>query len=147
MNRALETAVGAFVLLIAGVFLYVGLQSRPTTGQSHYTVFADFADATGVRAGTSVQTAGVPIGQVTGVSLTDLGLARVTFQINQDVSIPEDSQVAVRASGLIGAPVLDIRLDPTGSPALADGDQLYDTDPADDLFELLYALAGSGGGE
>ena len=147
MSRPLETLVGALVLTIAGVFLFVGLQSRTSGGPAHYRVFADFADATGVRQGTSVQTAGVPIGQVTGISLTDLGLARVTFEIRQGVTIPEESQVAVRANGLIGAPVLDIRLDPTGSPALSDGDQLYDTDPADDLFELLYALAGSGGGE
>jgi len=147
MNRSLETAVGALVLLIAGLFLYVGLAARPAHGEGSYTLFADFIDATGVRAGTAVQTAGVPIGQVVDVRLTETGFARVTFTIAEGVSIPEESQVAVRANGLIGAPVLDIRLDPAGSPALADGGQIYDTDPADDLFELLYALAGSGGGE
>lgn len=142
-SRVLETLVGAAVLAIAAAALGYAL-TRPQAGGAGYDVFADFADASGVRPGTRVEIAGVRVGQVAEVTLTDAYFARARLRIDAGVAIPEDSELAWRQSDLIGAPSLSILVfDLDGTP-LQDGDFFSTVDPADNFFELLSSLARQG---
>ena len=144
MKRPFETAVGALVLLLAGLFLFYGLVSRPGSGGSGYTLYADFSDASGLRIGTVVESAGVPIGRITSLTLGQDYFARVAVEIDAGITLPEGSQLAWRQASLIGAPTLAVLIEDPFSDPLEDGDVFSSVDPADNLFELLYALAGAG---
>ena len=140
-SRLLEVITGGLVLALAIFVLVYGLQNRPSNGASGYELRAEFQDASGIRAGTTVEIAGVPVGRVTSVSLRDDFYAEVRMRIDGKVSIPEESELAWRQADLIGSPSLTvIVLDPESDP-LQPGDAFSNVDPADNFFELLSSLA------
>lgn len=141
-SRLIEILTGALVLGLAGFILVFALGNRASTGASGYELRADFEDASGIRAGTTVEIAGVPIGRVTSVSLREDFYADVRMRIDADVRIPEESELAWRQSDLIGSPSLTVIVLDAGSEPLAPGDAFSSVDPADNFFELLSSLAG-----
>ncbi len=146
MSRGLEVALGAGVLLLAGLIALYGIGARAGAGGGSYTLFAEFDDASGIRPGTLVEIAGVPVGRVVEVTLNEVYFARVRLAIDEGIVVPEDSELAWRQSDLIGAPRLSILVfDAFGEP-MVDGDQFSAVDPADNFFELLSNLAGQSDG-
>lgn len=145
--RLTETLIGLLVLIFAGLALTYALTRSGSVsgGEGGYTLYADFQDASGLRLGTEVEIAGVRVGEITSIELTDFYYARVAIGLGADVVIPEDAELAWRQSDLLGAPRLSILVfDETGAP-LQDGDFFGSVDPADNFFEVLSNLAASGG--
>ncbi len=140
-QRLIETAVGLLVLVLAAVALIWGVGQRGTPGHGSYDLYADFSDASGIAPGTLVEIAGVPVGQVVAVDLTDTYDARVQLRINAGVQIPAEAELAWRQSDLIGAPRLAVLIFDLGNDVLEPGDFFAATDPADNFFEVLSDLA------
>jgi len=141
--RLVEISVGLAVLVIAGLALAWGIAQRPANSGG-YDLYADFTDASGILPGTLVEIAGVPVGQVTAVTLTPGYDARVALRIDEGVQIPEESELAWRQSDLIGAPRLSILIFDLGGEVLRPGDFFATTDPADNFFDVLSDLAAGG---
>lgn len=98
---------------------------------------AEFVDATGLIANDAVKVAGVTVGKVTNVEVTDGRLALVTFEVDNTVEVTEDSLLAVRWRDLFGLRFL--YLDPGVAPAVDAGFTFPDrqtTSPVD-LARLL----------
>jgi phospholipid/cholesterol/gamma-HCH transport system substrate-binding protein len=91
--------VGAFVVLfvalglVAANVLRSGLFAPKTEAY-----FAEFDDAGGVTVGSPVMLAGVQVGQVEAVRLTDSGRARVQLAVESAASLPKDAVATVPAS-------------------------------------------------
>ena len=66
-----------------------------------YAVTADFADALNVVPRTAVFANDVPVGQVTDVERVGWH-ARVTFVVRKDIELPENVQIDVRQTSLLG---------------------------------------------
>lgn len=140
-SRALrEGSVGLLILvglgLMGGLILWLrGLD----LGKRSYRFVIDFADASGMQAGSPVRFRGVPVGQIREVQV-GTGTAQVEVEISSaTLLIPRNSIIQSNQAGLIGETTVDIvpnqNLPPNlstnplaencpGSPIVCDGDRL-----------------------
>jgi phospholipid/cholesterol/gamma-HCH transport system substrate-binding protein len=117
MNRSsIEIAVGIFVLLgiLCVGYLTIRLGKMKWLGDDSYAVYAHFQSVSGLNAGASVEMAGVQIGQVGAISLSnEEKVAIVKIKIKKEVVLSDDVIASVKTSGLIGDKY--IMLSPGGS--------------------------------
>ena len=110
---------------------------------------AEFDSAEGLRKGSPVRVSGVTVGSVTDVSLDPKRYAAVvTFAINDDIRLPEDSEAVVASDGLVGG-TKSVGITPGGaSKILRKGDVIVRTRGPSNLETLLqkYIFDGGKGG-
>ena len=69
-----------------------------------------------------------------------------SFTVLDDVEVPEDSTVAISSEGLLGGNFVELL--PGGSlEALAEGDEVYNTQSSVSLVTLLLRYVGGNGGD
>jgi phospholipid/cholesterol/gamma-HCH transport system substrate-binding protein len=138
MRRSgVEVAVGVFVLvgILALSWLSIKLGRVDLLGARGYTVIAEFPSVGGLKAGSTVEIAGVEVGRVADITLSDYQ-ARVRMTINEGVKLQEDSIASIKTKGLIGEKY--IRINPGGSDQLIKpGGRLTEVEPPVDFEELL----------
>ena len=138
MRRStLDVAVGIFVLvgMLALGWLSIKLGRVELFSSAGYTITADFPTVGGLKTGSSVEIAGVEIGRVDGITLSDYQ-ARVIMSIKSSVKLQEDSIASIKTRGLIGEKY--IRINPGGSEKIikANG-RITEVEPPVDIEELL----------
>jgi len=144
-----EWSVGAFIVMgfacaVALAFASTSLQER-LTGDS-YSVQARFSNTGELKVRAPVKTAGVKIGEVTGIVLDPRTYEAVaTLRIARSAGeLPADSSAAIFTSGLLGERYVGIS--PGGDPvALQEGDEILLTQSAVVLEELIGKFMFSGG--
>ena len=138
MERSkVNIAVGVFVVLgvLALAYLSIRLGKVSFLGGSGYVVTADFPSVGGLKAGSTVEIAGVEIGRVDGIGL-DNYQARVKLRINKGVKLQEDSIASIKTKGLIGEKY--VRISPGGSDKLIPpGGKIREVEAPVDFEELL----------
>ncbi len=139
MKRSfLEITTGLFVIvgIFALVYISVKYARMEFFTTSGYTIYAEFENVGGLRNGAVVEIAGVEVGRVRRITLTEDNLARVEMHIYDWVKIPEDTIAAIKTKGLIGDKYIE--LSPGGSDTyLADGGEIMDTQSAVDIEGLI----------
>lgn len=138
----LEFAVGFFLMIgiLALGYISIKLGKLEVMGQSGYVVTAAFSKAGGVKAGASVEIAGVEVGKVKSIRLDDRYQAAVELVINPDVRLQEDVIASVQTKGLIGEKY--IQISPGGSEQLlVNGGKIRETESAFDLEEIISKYA------
>src|SRR5258708_8353343 len=95
--------VGLFVLVgIACLgYLAIKLGKLEVFGASGYTVVADFPSVAGLKAGDPVEIAGVKVGRVDALGLSEDERARLTLRLNEGGKLQEDVIASVPARALI----------------------------------------------
>lgn len=137
-SDAVETILGAIVLVIAGGFLYFALTQTDTgTPSGAYKVLAKFNRVDGITSGADVRLAGIKIGTVVDQQLDpQTYYARLDLAIRREIEIPVDSSVKIASDGLLGGSY--VLIEPGGSSSmLVEGDELEYTQGAVDLFGLI----------
>ena len=136
-----ELAVGVFLLIgiFSLVYISVKLGKLEVLGGEGYTLFAEFENAGGIKAGASVEIAGVQIGKVKGIRL-DNYQALVGFTINRNVKIQEDAIASVKTKGLIGEKYVEITPG-ASNKILQDGGKIRETESAIDIQDLIAKYA------
>lgn len=135
----LELVVGIFLLI--GIFslayISVKLGRLEVLGRQGYTVDAGFDNDGGIKAGASVEIAGVPIGRVTGVKLDPESYqAIVAMQINKGIKLQDDAIASIKTKGLIGEKFIQIT--PGASEKIIpNGGKIRDTESAIDIESLI----------
>jgi phospholipid/cholesterol/gamma-HCH transport system substrate-binding protein len=136
---SVEVAVGLFVLIgIACIgYLTIRLGKMEIIGDNYYTVSARFQSIAGLKAGSEVELAGVPVGQVEGFSLDqERWMAVVRMKIMKSVVLTEDVIASIKTAGLIGDKY--IKLSPGVSDVpLKPGGMIIETESALDIEELI----------
>jgi phospholipid/cholesterol/gamma-HCH transport system substrate-binding protein len=162
LRQVLPRPIAAVVLLVVTVLLasgckFDGAYDLPLPGNKvasgdGYEVTADFADALNVVPRTAVFANDVPVGQVTDVSRVGWH-ARVKFLVRKDIKLPENVQVDVRQTSLLGEKYIALVEPAPGtasSKRLSAGDfiPLSRTSRNPEVEEVLGALSMllSGGG-
>ncbi len=145
-NSLVETLIGAVVIAVAAVFLVYAYSNAGMTRAGGYPLSAVFSRADGITTGTDVRIAGIKVGTVTGLTLDQkLYQAKVSFDVADNVKLPDDLQIKVASEGLLGGNYLAI--EPGGSDNyLKPGDQIEYTQGTIDLMSLvskaLFSTAG-----
>ena len=138
MERAkVNLAVGCFVLLgvLALGYLSIKLGRVSWLGGGGYDVTADFPSVGGLKAGSTVEIAGVEVGRVESIRLADYQ-ARVVLRLESGVTLQEDSIASIKTKGLIGEKY--IRISPGGSDTLIKpSGRIREVEAPVDLEELL----------
>ena len=138
MRRStLDMAVGVFVLvgILALGWLSIKLGRVELFSGGGYTITADFPTVGGLKTGSTVEIAGVEIGRVNGITLSDYQ-ARVIMSIKTDVKLQEDSIASIKTRGLIGEKY--IRINPGGSEKIIKPNgRITEVEPPVDIEELL----------
>jgi len=143
--RKIEMIVGVFVLVGVMSIAWLAMELGGVGGlnSNGYKVTAIFDDAGGVRKGSDVMLAGVPIGQVISVTLKDNEEAKMVFNIKNGVLIASDATLSIRTKGLIGEKFVRVN---QGSEEdyLAEGDEFEDTESAINIEDLISKYIFSG---
>lgn len=95
----------AFVTVTGMLTVVIGMQiARVDTGGG-WRVTATFDDASGLMKGDEVKIAGAPVGRVDEVKVVD-GKARVGLTVRDSVSVPADTEAAIRWRDAMGRRVV-----------------------------------------
>src|SRR5688572_32333689 len=98
-----KLVVFAVVTMMAAYVLVTTITNAGYGEQLSYR--AEFSDVAGLVEGDEVRIAGVRVGQVTGIGLTDAAeepVAEVAFQVDADVPLPTGVLATIRYRNLVG---------------------------------------------
>jgi phospholipid/cholesterol/gamma-HCH transport system substrate-binding protein len=132
-----NVAVGLFLVLgiLALGYLSIRLGKVSLLGSAGYLVSADFPSVGGLKAGSGVEIAGVQIGRVESIGLTDYQ-ARVTLRLDGHIKLQDDSIASIKTKGLIGEKY--IRISPGGSDKIIPPNgRIREVEAPVDLEELI----------
>jgi phospholipid/cholesterol/gamma-HCH transport system substrate-binding protein len=135
MKHGRELRVGIFVMaaVIIGGLIAFTLGSETNVFASKITYYVIFDDASGLRPGSPVHVAGVPVGSVQSVEFTEVGMIRVRFEVLSDTSRlirgvpggphpddvpagePRGSAASIQSKGMLGDMLLSVSV---GDPSL-----------------------------
>jgi phospholipid/cholesterol/gamma-HCH transport system substrate-binding protein len=147
MHRsAIETVIGALVLIVAAMFLYFTYNS----GYQHvdgYLVTAKFNRIDGLALGSEVRLSGIKIGRVVTEKLDpETYLAIVQLSIERDIKLPIDTTAKITSDSLLGSNY--IAIEPGGDDKLIpDGGQIVATQDPINIGDLIgrYIFGSTGG--
>lgn len=136
-HNVIETAVGALVLVAAGIFIAFAMKTADVDTSSGYPVKASFVNANGLLVGSDVRIGGVKVGSVSNIALDPVSYqASVTMTIQDDVPLPEDTSATIRSESLMGGKFM--ALEPGGADDLLKaGGVISHTQSTPDLEQML----------
>jgi phospholipid/cholesterol/gamma-HCH transport system substrate-binding protein len=160
-----ELKVGAVVLIAVAVLGAFIMRMGDTanlfgTSTEVYEVQVLFDTIAGLGRDAPVRLAGVPVGRVAEIDLTEDGQALVLLRIDNGIILRQDATASVASLGLLGEKYLEITAGTPGGPVVADGgsiqpgaavsiDQMVAVmnDIAGDAQEMTNALSNVFGSE
>ena len=133
----LEVIVGVFVLIgiVCLGYLSIKLGKLELIGGDVYEVDALFNSATGLKAGATVEVAGVEVGRVKAIGLKE-DRAMVRLSVHSGTKLYSDTIASIKTRGIIGEKYLSLSPGGGGDP-LKPGDTIRDTESGLDLEELV----------
>ena len=144
-RNTIETVMGAVVLIVAGVFLWMAYAVTNIQSSDGTMITAEFGGIGGLNVGDDVRISGIKIGKVTDTNLNAQTFgATVTLSIDPSISLPADSAARIAASSLLGGNHVEI-LPGFEEDMIPSGGMIYDTRDPVNLTDLLGKAVFSGG--
>jgi phospholipid/cholesterol/gamma-HCH transport system substrate-binding protein len=145
-NNAIETIMGAVVLVVAAGFLYFAYNSSSIQSVDGYSISAGFTNVAGIGVGSDVRVGGVKVGVIEALNLDNESFqAVVQMRIDENVSMPSDSTAAIQSDGLLGSKF--VSLEPGASEEnMKEGDRISFTQSSVSLEEMIGKFVFSAGG-
>lgn len=106
VSSGVRVAILFLLVTIGGYLVWKNLGQDPA-GSNNYTLYTHFRDASGLPKGSKVVVAGLPKGEVTGLSVEGRR-ARVTFKIDSSIKVWSSATVIKKATSLLGDNYLEI---------------------------------------
>jgi phospholipid/cholesterol/gamma-HCH transport system substrate-binding protein len=134
---AIKLGIFCVVSVIVTGMLAMIMGRLGAEGKTEY--HALFTTASELDDGDDVRVAGVSVGEVSGVEVTDAGKALVSFRVDSDLPLTRRSEAEVRYLNLVGARYLALERGPADADRLPAGGTLAEsqTTPAINLTELF----------
>ena len=145
-KNAIETVMGAVVLMVAGVFVYFAYSMAGVEAVQGYQVTALFYKIGGLKEGSDVRVNGIKVGNVVKLGLdSETYDAVVTVSISGDLRLPVDTVASIASAGLMGGKY--VRIEPgTEKKFLADGGRFTKTKDfrslEDQVGEIIFLATG-----
>lgn len=145
-NNAIETVMGAVVLVVAGGFLYFAYNNSNVKHIDGYTVHADFTNIAGINVGSDVRIGGIKVGVVESLKLDPQTYsAMADLRVQDSIRLPKDSSAAIQSTGLIGDKF--VAIEPGGDEEyMKQGDRIDFTQSSVSIEEMIGKFVFSGGG-
>ncbi len=145
MKNSLETKLGLFVVLA----MFAGWVIIETLGSgdffSHgYHVSAQFESAQDLKIGDRVKMAGVEIGRVENISLTD-SKVNVTMKLKADAVVKTDSKAIIKFTGLMGQNFVAISFGSATGQKVTEG-TILESGEQPDLSAIMTKLDNAAAG-
>lgn len=151
-----DLLVGAFVLagLAALAWLSLSVGGLSFRAGDGLVLYANFTQIAGLAPRAPVVIAGVKVGAVEDITLSENFAARVRMVVEPDLKLPVDTSASIVTAGLLGDRYVELQ--PGGDPqVLQSGEEIGFTEPAMQLERLLgkfihqtdVGRGGGGGGE
>jgi phospholipid/cholesterol/gamma-HCH transport system substrate-binding protein len=152
MNRnAVETVMGAVVLVVAALFLFFAYTTSQVRAVSGYDVTARFDRVEGLRDGGDVRISGIKVGTIISQTLDEKSyLAVVKMSIDPSVKLPTDTVATIASNGLLGDKYLSL-VPGADDDFIKPGGTIAHTQPPISLESMIgqfiYGQTGGGGGQ
>ena len=102
-GNMIETVMGAVVLVVAALFLFLAYSTSQVRAVQGYEVTAQFDSVSGIHDGSDVRIAGVKVGSVVAERLDPKTyLADVRMSIDPAYKLPDDTVAEILSAGLLG---------------------------------------------
>jgi len=102
-RNAIETVMGAAVLLVAAVFVYFAYNTAQIKAVTGYEVSARFFKIGGLGKGSDVRISGIKVGTVISNTLDPVTFdAIVTMSLRPDIKLSTDTVATIASSGMLG---------------------------------------------
>ena len=138
-----EIKVGLFALAAIAALVYgslkVGDQSVVIGGG--YRLEAEFRTVAGLRTKAPIEMAGVAVGVVRDVALTD-GQPKVVMQISKRVLLHEGTRALLRTRGFLGDTYIELKQGDPTAPLLKPGTMLQNSEIGGDINDLVNRFSG-----
>ena len=146
-RNAIETIIGAVVLVVAAVFVVFAYSSADIGAVRGYEVTAKFDRVDGVRDGTDVRLSGIKVGSVVSERLEpETYFAVLTLSIENSIKLPTDTSAKIVSDGLLGGKY--VALEPGADETmLKNGSEITHTQSAINIEDLVsrYIFSSTGG--
>ena len=145
-RNAIETVMGAVVLLVAAVFVFFSYDMVQVKAVEGYEVTALFYKIGGLNEGSDVRISGIKVGTVIDHNLDPESYdARVRMTITGEVKLPLDTVASIASEGLLGGKY--VRLEPgTDKSYIKDGGTITKTKDfrslEDQVGEIIFLATG-----
>ncbi len=139
-RNAIETLMGAVVLVVTGFFLVYAYNRGNVQTIDGYPLTARFTAIDGLKIGDDVRLSGIKIGSVVAHDLDPKYFqAVVTLSIDPAIRLPDDSAALIASEGLLGGKY--VAIEPGGGEAmLPAGGEITMTQPSVNLESLIGKL-------
>ena len=108
-RNAVETVMGAVVILVAALFLFFAYTTSQVRAVSGYEVTARFDRIEGLRDGGDVRISGIKVGTIISQTLDPKTyLAVVRMSIDPSLKLPVDTVATISSTGLLGDKYLSL---------------------------------------
>ncbi|HWA45657.1 MAG TPA: outer membrane lipid asymmetry maintenance protein MlaD [Hypericibacter adhaerens] len=148
-RNAIETMMGAVVLLVAATFLAFAYSSSNVSQVEGYELLAKFNRVDGISPGSEVRLSGIKVGSVLTTHLDPKTyLAEVRMSILNDVQLPTDSSARILSDGLLGNPYMALEPGADDTMIPPGGEIRKTQDPlnlVDLIGRFIFSSTGSGG--
>jgi len=136
-----EVKVGIFVVLgiIFLTYMTVNIEKIQVGKERGYNIYAIMDSAQGLVKNTSVKTAGVEIGRITDISLTDKK-ARLTINLPHHIKLWRDAKAYIKMESLLGEKFLEIDPGSPGITELKPGEEIQQGAPPPDIDKVIVQL-------
>jgi phospholipid/cholesterol/gamma-HCH transport system substrate-binding protein len=136
-RNAVETVMGAVVLVAAALFLYFAYTTSQLRAISGYDLTARFNRVEGLRDGSDVRISGIKVGSVVSQELDPKTfVAMVRLSIEPSIKLPVDTVATITSSGLFGDNY--VALEPGNEDAMiSPGGQIQHTQSPMNLQSLI----------
>lgn len=102
-HNAVETMMGAVVLVVAAFFLFFAYTTAHIGGVSGYELTARFNRIEGLRDGGDVRISGIKVGSIVSQALDPKDfVAIVKISVDPSIKLPVDTVATITSAGLFG---------------------------------------------
>lgn len=145
-RNAVETVLGAVVLLVAGMFVYFAYNTAQVKAIDGYNINASFFKIGGLTTGSDVRINGIKVGTVTNTRLDHETFdAVIEMSIKPDIKLPKDTIAAIGSEGIMGGKY--VRITPgSAKETIADNGSISETKDfrslEDQVGEIIFLATG-----
>jgi phospholipid/cholesterol/gamma-HCH transport system substrate-binding protein len=142
MKNSLETKLGIFVVLaVFAAWIIVETLGSADWFHHGYHVIAQFNTVQDLKPGDRVKMAGVEIGRVEDIRLTDSKVS-VIMKLHDDAMVKTDSKASIKFTGLMGQNFVAIDFGSPGETKVKDGTEIPAVEQPD-LSAIMTKLDGA----
>ena len=145
-RNAVETVLGAVVLLVAGMFVYFAYNTAQVKAIDGYNIKASFFKIGGLTTGSDVRINGIKVGTVTNARLDPETFdAVLEMSIKPDIKLPTDTIAAIGSEGIVGGKY--VRITPgSAKEIISDNGSISETKDfrslEDQVGEIIFLATG-----